>query len=76
MLETYLEQIKNAKTKPDLQDINYRAFCDNSITAKQDALLTACCVWKENQQKGATENQLDICARVLKIPKKYINKIK
>ncbi len=76
MLEIYLEQIKNAKTKPDLQDTNYRAFCDNSITGKQHDLLTACCVWKENQQKGATQDQLDNCVKVLKIPKKYINLIK
>lgn len=75
-MDKYLQEIKNAKTKPDLQDTNYRAFCDNSITGKQHDLLTDLCVWKENQQKGATQDQLNDCAKVLKIPKKYINLIK
>lgn len=75
-MDKYIDEIKNAKTRPDLQDINYRAFCDNSITGKQHDFLTALCVWKENQQKGETQEQLDHCAKVLKISKKHISKIK
>lgn len=74
MLETYLEQIKNAKSKADLQELSYQAIrylCD-----KDHNLICACCAWKENQLKAKTQTELDNCAKVLKIAKKYINKIK
>lgn len=75
-MDKYLQEIKTAKSKDDLRDIAYRAFCDKTITGKQDDILTACSVWKENQIKGADKAQLDQCVQVLKIPKKYINLIK
>ena len=75
-MDKYLQEIKNAKSKDDLRQITYRAFCDNAITGKQHDILTACSVWKENQIKGAKSEQLDNCVKVLKIPKKYINLIK
>lgn len=75
-MDKYLQEIKTAKSKDELRAITYRAFCDTSITGKQDDILTACSVWKENQIKGADKAQLDQCVQVLKIPKKYINLIK
>ena len=75
-MEKYLQEIKTAKSKDELRAITYRAFCDTSITGKQDDILTACSVWKENQIKGADKAQLENCVQVLKIPKKYINLIK
>lgn len=75
-MDKYLQEIKTAKSKDELRAITYRAFCDNTITGKQDDILTACSVWKENQIKGADKAQLDNCVQVLKIPKKYINLIK
>ena len=75
-MDKYLQELKTAKSKDELRSITYRAFCDTSITGKQDDILTACSVWKENQIKGADKAQLDQCVQVLKIPKKYINLIK
>ena len=75
-MDKYLNEIKTAKSKDELRAITYRAFCDTYITGKQDDILTACSVWKENQIKGADKAQLENCVQVLKIPKKYINLIK
>lgn len=75
-MDKYLQEIKNAKSKEELREIVYKGFLSKDITQGQDNIITNCAVWKENQQKGATQDQLNDCAKVLKIPKKYINLIK
>lgn len=75
-MEKYLNKIKNAKNKDDLHQINYDVLLDHSMTGAQWDLVSGLCVWKETQLAGKSQTELDHCASVLKLAKKYINKIK
>ena len=74
-MEKYIHMIKVIKNKQDLRDACYESFKDTSITMKQDDLITALSVYKENALNGASESLLKECMNTLHIPKKYINMI-
>lgn len=74
-MQKYLEMIKKAKSKDELKEISYLIMKDTSILGKKDDLLVSCCVWKQFQLTTPPATLGD-CAKILKIPQKYINAIK
>lgn len=74
--DSFLLQIKLATNRDRLQDISYRAMIHPGTTAQQASMITSLCVYRENIINGATDDDLAVCAKYLKIPKKLTNKIK
>lgn len=72
---TFIAMITKAMTKDQLRDISYRAFLHPALTGKDDNLITALCVYRENYLDGKSDDELKECKKALKLTKKQIETI-
>ena len=76
-MEKYFEQIKNATSKAELQEISFN-FCKNEpyqALSKESNLIDGLCVYKECLLDNANKSELEQCIKVLKLPKTIVKKI-
>lgn len=75
MVNQFISMIAKAMTKDQLRDISYRAFLHPALTRKDDNLITALCVYRENYLAGKSDDELKECKKALKLTKKQIETI-
>lgn len=75
MVNQFISMIAKAMTKEQLRDISYRAFLHPALTRKDDNLITALCVYRENYLAGKSDDELKECKKALKLTKKQIETI-
>ena len=71
----FIWMIGQAKSKDELRDISYRAFLHPALSRKDDNLITALCVYRENYLAGKDDKELKECKRALKLTQKQIDMI-
>lgn len=76
-MQTYIKRIKDAKTKDELHQISYEFLRDTNVQAlsKETDLIDGLCVYKECELDGASTQELNLCIKSLKLPKKYVLQI-
>lgn len=71
----FIWMIGQATSKDQLRDISYRAFLHPALSRKDDNLITALCVYRENYLAGKSDDELKECKKALKLTKKQIETI-
>ena len=74
-MKKYIEQIKNAKSKEELQQISYDFFINTDIKITDNNLIDKLCVYKECLLDNASKEELKQCIKVLKIPTDMIKSL-
>jgi hypothetical protein len=75
MLDTFIAMIARAMSKTELRDISYRAFCHPALSRKDNNLIIALCVYRENYLAGEDDIELEMCRQSLKLTKKQVKTI-
>lgn len=75
MVNRFISMIAKAMTKDQLRDISFRAFLHPALTRKEENLITALCVYRENYLAGKSDDELKECKKALELTKKQVETI-